>query len=443
MWGWGTGARPHGAWWGRGPTQRRARRSPSNPASAHGGAPCDGDAREVRECHTPCAPGTCTPQSQRRGGCCGAPQHPGDRRAAVPSAHTAPGGGARGGCSGATRAPVPAEPSSGWSAWTPWSPCSRSCFHHVDHRGRRRRFRHCEGPAGTCPGLGAQEEPCDTAPCPGERPGQLGARWGRGGLLVAPEPWVWGRLDPPGSPCCRRGSRAVWWGGHEPVPPQWQASGCPGPPGPSARLPATPACRRAAGPVPPPPLGGPNARAPSSRPATATPSPAEVRARRDAGLWLRGGGPDTEPCCPLSPQRSAPAPCGTARPRSAGARGGPARGCAGTWSPAWCVPRAASPAATAPPGSCCRTGAACRPDAASATTAAASTSPGTPPPSTPATTGGGHAARGGWEGSWGAQPCFPPPLFAHNPSPAAPAWPGRWCAARSPAQVPTQGGPWG
>ncbi|XP_050572817.1 LOW QUALITY PROTEIN: SCO-spondin-like [Cygnus atratus] len=91
-------------------------RSPSNPAAAHGGAPCDGDAREVRECHTPCAP----------------------------------------------------EPSSGWSAWTPWSPCSRSCFHHVDHRGRRRRFRHCEGPGpvGTCPGLGEQEEPCDTAPCP-------------------------------------------------------------------------------------------------------------------------------------------------------------------------------------------------------------------------------------------------------------------------------------
>ncbi|XP_035167159.1 SCO-spondin-like [Oxyura jamaicensis] len=74
-------------------TQERFR-SPSNPAAAHGGAPCDGDAREVRECHTPCGP----------------------------------------------------EPSSGWSAWTPWSPCSRSCFHHVDHRGRRRRFRHCQGP---------------------------------------------------------------------------------------------------------------------------------------------------------------------------------------------------------------------------------------------------------------------------------------------------------
>ncbi|XP_072186520.1 SCO-spondin [Excalfactoria chinensis] len=89
-------------------------RSPSNPAAANGGAPCDGDTREVRVCHTPCAT---------------------------------------------------AEPSSGWSSWTPWSPCSQSCFHHVDRRGQRLRFRHCEG-MGTCPGLGVQEEPCDTAPCP-------------------------------------------------------------------------------------------------------------------------------------------------------------------------------------------------------------------------------------------------------------------------------------
>lgn len=32
-------------------------RSPSNPAAANGGAPCQGDAQEVRECHTTCATG--------------------------------------------------------------------------------------------------------------------------------------------------------------------------------------------------------------------------------------------------------------------------------------------------------------------------------------------------------------------------------------------------
>ncbi|XP_062426817.1 LOW QUALITY PROTEIN: SCO-spondin-like [Rhea pennata] len=93
-------------------------RSPSNPAAAHGGAPCDGDAQEVRECHAPCA----------------------------------------------------AEPGSAWSAWTSWSPCSKTCFHDVDRVGVRKRFRHCVGAgpagAGACPGPAEQEELCDTPPCP-------------------------------------------------------------------------------------------------------------------------------------------------------------------------------------------------------------------------------------------------------------------------------------
>ncbi|XP_068790174.1 SCO-spondin-like [Struthio camelus] len=88
-------------------------RSPSNPAAAGGGAPCHGDAREVRRCHVPCA----------------------------------------------------AEPGGLWSAWTSWSPCSKTCFHHVDRVGVRKRFRHC-GDAGGCPGPALQEELCHTPPCP-------------------------------------------------------------------------------------------------------------------------------------------------------------------------------------------------------------------------------------------------------------------------------------
>lgn len=165
----------------------------------------------------------------------------------------------------------------------------------------------------------------------------------------------------------------------------------------------------------PPAFGGAECEGPLLQTRDCNPQPCGGACTAGCGAVAPGGGADTKPCCPLSPQRSAPAPCGTTRPRSAGAGGGPAHGCAGTWSPAWCVPRAASPAATAPPGSCCRTGAACHPNAAPATTAATSTSPVTPPPSTPATTGGGHTRDGVWEGSWGAQRCFPPPPLCSHP----------------------------
>lgn len=50
--------------------QRCPHRSPSNPAAANGGAPCDGDTREVRECHTPCATGTCMPPPWGQDICC-------------------------------------------------------------------------------------------------------------------------------------------------------------------------------------------------------------------------------------------------------------------------------------------------------------------------------------------------------------------------------------
>ncbi|KAM5157512.1 SCO-spondin-like [Mantella aurantiaca] len=93
-------------------------RSPSNPPSANGGTPCEGNTRDVRECYTPCANETDT----------------------------------------------------FWSDWTPWSPCSRTCFYDVENIGVRRRFRHCNStlsPVGPpCVGESVQEEPCDTPLCP-------------------------------------------------------------------------------------------------------------------------------------------------------------------------------------------------------------------------------------------------------------------------------------
>ncbi|XP_066483571.1 SCO-spondin-like [Tiliqua scincoides] len=93
-------------------------RSPSNPAAANGGAPCQGDAQDVRECHTACI----------------------------------------------------SEITSRWSEWTHWSPCSKTCFYSMDGVGVRKRFRHCSGPTDTtgCEEETVQEEPCETPPCPVE-----------------------------------------------------------------------------------------------------------------------------------------------------------------------------------------------------------------------------------------------------------------------------------
>ncbi|XP_063157945.1 SCO-spondin-like [Candoia aspera] len=93
-------------------------RSPSNPAAANGGAPCQGDAQEVRECHTACT----------------------------------------------------TEIAFLWSEWTPWSPCSKTCFYAPDLVGVRKRFRHCNGTAQAvgCDGETVQEEACDTPLCPVE-----------------------------------------------------------------------------------------------------------------------------------------------------------------------------------------------------------------------------------------------------------------------------------
>ncbi|ETE60116.1 hypothetical protein L345_14148, partial [Ophiophagus hannah] len=95
-------------------------RSPSNPPAANGGAPCQGDAQEVRECHTICT----------------------------------------------------TEIALLWSDWTPWSPCSKTCFYAPDLVGTRKRFRHCNGTSQAvgCDGETVQEEECETPLCPGEPP---------------------------------------------------------------------------------------------------------------------------------------------------------------------------------------------------------------------------------------------------------------------------------
>ncbi|XP_066440797.1 SCO-spondin-like [Eleutherodactylus coqui] len=89
-------------------------RSPSNPPSANGGSPCQGDSQEVRECYTSCTNGT----------------------------------------------------DLFWSEWTPWTSCSKTCFYDVESTGLRRRFRHCNGSTSFCIGESVQEETCDTLPCP-------------------------------------------------------------------------------------------------------------------------------------------------------------------------------------------------------------------------------------------------------------------------------------
>ncbi|XP_074753624.1 SCO-spondin-like [Athene noctua] len=99
-------------------TQERFR-SPTNPVAAAGGAPCTGEAREVRKCHEAC--GT--------------------------------------------------EHGAGWSAWTPWSECSAPCG-----SGEQRRQRACAAPAQggpDCAGPHVQTRDCNTQPCQAWCPGDM------------------------------------------------------------------------------------------------------------------------------------------------------------------------------------------------------------------------------------------------------------------------------
>uniref|UniRef100_A0A4W5ND70 TIL domain-containing protein n=1 Tax=Hucho hucho TaxID=62062 RepID=A0A4W5ND70_9TELE len=110
-------------------------RSPVSPAGVVRVQPCPGDSSEARQCFTPCPPG---------------------KDEAV------------------------------WGEWTAWSECSKTCFHHVDEVGLRRRFRTCNIPTNThsythtnthsythtnthtdCEGDAEDQEPCNTVHCPG------------------------------------------------------------------------------------------------------------------------------------------------------------------------------------------------------------------------------------------------------------------------------------
>ncbi|XP_044534907.1 SCO-spondin-like [Gracilinanus agilis] len=97
-----------------GPGTRARFRSPSNPAAASGGAPCEGNVQEVQACHTDC---------------------------------------------GAELL--------GWTPWTPWSSCSQSCSAPGGPPVWRYRSRLCPTPEGVvCPGEPSQEELCSLPPCP-------------------------------------------------------------------------------------------------------------------------------------------------------------------------------------------------------------------------------------------------------------------------------------
>ncbi|KAM6977691.1 SCO-spondin [Aplochiton taeniatus] len=63
----------------------------------------------------------------------------------------------------------PPEPSKEvWGDWTAWSECSKTCFHHVDQVGLRRRFRSCRHSRSNsrCDGETEEQEPCNTIHCP-------------------------------------------------------------------------------------------------------------------------------------------------------------------------------------------------------------------------------------------------------------------------------------
>ncbi|XP_073720146.1 SCO-spondin isoform X2 [Misgurnus anguillicaudatus] len=92
-------------------------RSALSPRLALRVEPCDGDSTEARRCYTPCSEG--------------------------------PEGGE-------------------WSEWTMWSECSKTCFHHVDAVGMRRRFRSCNhtDASAPCGGDAEEQEPCNTNHCP-------------------------------------------------------------------------------------------------------------------------------------------------------------------------------------------------------------------------------------------------------------------------------------
>ncbi|KAF4095523.1 hypothetical protein G5714_023126 [Onychostoma macrolepis] len=92
-------------------------RSPLSPVGAVHVEPCEGDSTEARRCYTSCSEG---PDGES------------------------------------------------WSEWTLWSECSKTCFHHVDAVGLRRRFRSCNHTqtSTSCGGDAEEHEPCNTIHCP-------------------------------------------------------------------------------------------------------------------------------------------------------------------------------------------------------------------------------------------------------------------------------------
>ncbi|XP_056594756.1 SCO-spondin [Triplophysa dalaica] len=90
-------------------------RSPLSPTRVSRVEPCEGDSTEARRCYVPCS-----------------------------------------------------DEGVVWGEWTMWSECSKTCFHHVDDVGLRRRFRSCNHTDNSAPcGEDSEEqEPCNTFHCP-------------------------------------------------------------------------------------------------------------------------------------------------------------------------------------------------------------------------------------------------------------------------------------
>uniref|UniRef100_A0A671PPI0 Uncharacterized protein n=1 Tax=Sinocyclocheilus anshuiensis TaxID=1608454 RepID=A0A671PPI0_9TELE len=101
-------------------------RSPLSPVGAVNVEPCEGDSTEARRCYSSCS------EVQMMTLRCAGPE----------------------GVS--------------WSEWTLWSECSKTCFHHVDAVGLRRRFRSCNHTltGASCGGEAEEHEPCNTVHCP-------------------------------------------------------------------------------------------------------------------------------------------------------------------------------------------------------------------------------------------------------------------------------------
>ncbi|GAB1290783.1 SCO-spondin [Apodemus speciosus] len=168
------------------------RESPTNPAAAFGGSPCEGDRQELQACYTDC--GT---EERRRVGHPGRPGPPAPRAALslgetlaggsvldcapAPGTHSVPERPPRRNPAALLYAQVP----SAWALWASWSACSASCNGGIQTRGRSCSASAPGNPA--CLGPHTQTRDCNMHPCT-----ELGSLRGSQCLRVPSSPTCWG-----------------------------------------------------------------------------------------------------------------------------------------------------------------------------------------------------------------------------------------------------------